>query len=405
MKSGIRSRGHAKNVADRREEAAPAPVTPEFSVEELLHVAVAHQRDAVLITEADRVDPGGRRIVYINPAFTVLTGFSSAEAIGRTPNLTVGEKTDREAIGKIQEGIESKTPVRQEILKYRKDGTTFWAELDIAPVIEADGRCRYFVCVMRDITEKMRDRELLKRQALELERASLLKSQFLANVSHELRTPLNAIVSYSSVLLEGVYGPLSEAQTRAMQRLDSNGRHLLALINEVLDLSRIESGHLPLRVTSFALDGVVAELLAELQPIIARSRLEVAASLPATLAPIESDRQKVKQILSNLLSNAIKFTPVGSVRILATQSGGATAITVADSGVGIATDLHARVFDPFWQAESSTSRADGGAGLGLAICQRLATLLGGTIRLESALGEGAAFTLELPAAKGPSGRR
>jgi PAS domain S-box-containing protein len=375
-----------------------APVVPAFPVEELLHVAVAHQADAVLITEADRVDPGGRRIVYVNPAFTVLTGFSAGEAIGRTPDLTIGEKSDREAIRKIQVGIESKSGVRQELLKYRKDGSTFWAELDIAPVIEADGRCHFFVCVMRDISDKMRDRELLERQARELEQASAKKSQFLASVSHELRTPLNAIVSYSSVLLEGVYGALTEPQSKAMQRLDSNARHLLALINEVLDLSRIESGYMPVQVARFSLAQVVTELLADLTPIIERSGLDVTSAIPAELPPLESDRQKVKQILLNLVNNAIKFTPEGSVRILVAQSAGTTFITVADSGVGISADQHARVFDPFWQVEGPPT---GGSGLGLAICRRLATLLGGKITLESAPGQGAAFTLHLPQPAGP----
>jgi PAS domain S-box-containing protein len=368
-------------------------VVPAFAVEELLHVAVAHQRDAVLITEADRIHPGGRRIVYVNPAFTVLTGFSAEEAIGQTPNLTIGEKSSRDAIANIQVGIESKTAVRQEILKYRKDGTTFWAEVDIAPVMEADGRCRYFVCVMRDITEKKRDGELLERQALELEQASLKKSQFLASVSHELRTPLNAIVSYSSVLLEGVYGGLSDPQSKAMQRLDSNARHLLALINEVLDLSRIESGYMPVERTRFSIAEVVTELLAELDPIVARSGLDVTSTIPAELAPIESDRQKVKQILSNLLANAIKFTSRGTVHIIASQSAESTVITVADSGIGISAEHHARVFEPFWQAERSPAR---GSGLGLSICRRLATLLGGDLTLQSAPGQGAAFTLQLP---------
>jgi PAS domain S-box-containing protein len=332
---------------------------PAFDADELLKVAVAHQRDAVLITEAERVDGRGRRIVFINPAFTALTGFSQEDALGRTPDLTIGPDSDRQAIRNIQHGIEGKTPVRQEILKYRKDGSTFWAELDISPVIEPGGRCRYFVCVMRDISEKKRDQELLERQALELEQASRLKSQFLANVSHELRTPLNAIVSYAALLLEGVYGPLAERQLKAMQRLDDNSRHLLDLINEVLDLSRIEAGRMPVTPTQFGLDEVVAEVLAQLDSIVARSGLAVTVEVPAS-TPIRSDRQKVKQILLNLLSNALKFTARGSVRITATGTPDTIFVTVTDTGPGIAPEHHAHVFDHFWQVDSSPTRAHGG---------------------------------------------
>jgi PAS domain S-box-containing protein len=372
-----------------------AGISPGFPDDELLRAAVAHQRDAVLITEADRVAPVGRRIVFVNPAFTALTGFSSDEAVGQTPDLTIGRDSGRQAIRNIQAAIETKQPVRQEILKYRKDGSTFWAELDIAPVVEPSGHCRYFVCVMRDISEKKRDQELLERQAVKLEEASRAKSQFLANVSHELRTPLNAIISYTSNILEGVYGELADQQLKALRRLESNGRHLLTLINEVLDLSRIESGQMPLHASTFALDALVAEVLAELEPLISRSELSVTSRL-SSLPPLRSDRQKVKQILLNLLSNAIKFTKKGWVRIETGESEQMIAISVSDSGVGIALQNQQKVFEDFWQVDSSPSRAQGGTGLGLSICRRLATLLNGRIVLKSAPGEGSSFTLLLP---------
>lgn len=369
---------------------------PQFAAEELLHVAVAHQRDAMLITEAERVDGIGRRIVWVNPAFTELTGFTAEEAIGLTPDLTIGEGSSREAIANIQAGIEGKRPVRQEILKYRKDGTTFWAELDIAPVTEKNGSCRYFVCLMRDISEKKHAEELLAQHTAALAEASRLKSQFLANVSHELRTPLNAMVSYTGLLLEGVYGPVSETQGRALARLESNGRHLMGLINEVLDLSRIESGRMPVRKEPFALDELVGQLLSELHPLIARSGLKVAIALEPGLSEIVSDRQKLKQILLNLLSNALKFTREGWVRIEAAKRPRGLSITVADSGIGIAAEHQQSVFEQFWQVDGSPTRAQGGTGLGLSICRRLANLLGGEIELKSAIGEGAAFTVTLP---------
>ncbi|HXH05642.1 MAG TPA: ATP-binding protein [Vicinamibacterales bacterium] len=240
--------------------------------------------------------------------------------------------------------------------------------------------------------------ELLRRQALELEQASALKSQFLANISHEFRTPLNAILGYTHMLLRGVSGEISEAQRRSLARIDSNSRHLLALINDILDISRIEAGRMPLRVSAFQLAPLIAEVIAELEPILSRSTLRLVTRVPARLPTLRSDRQKVKQILLNLLTNAVKFTPEGSVTVRASYraSDRTIAVAVKDTGIGIAPEHQAKVFEDFRQLESSSSRTHGGTGLGLAICRRLATMLDGRIELKSELGKGSTFTLRLP---------
>ena len=154
--------------------------------------------------------------------------------------------------------------------------------------------------------------ELLRRQAIELEQASALKSQFLANMSHEFRTPLNAMLGYTSMLLQGVAGSLEPPVRRQLGRIESNGRHLLTIINEILDISRLEAGRVPLRVTTFEIPELVAEVASELEPLIKRSKLALTLDLPKDLRPISTDRQKVKQILLNLLSNALKFTHQGA---------------------------------------------------------------------------------------------
>ena len=240
--------------------------------------------------------------------------------------------------------------------------------------------------------------ELLRRQALELEQASLAKSQFLANVSHDVRTPLNAILGYTSLLLRGVSGPLSASQRESLTRVDANGRHLLTLINEILDISRIEAGKMPVRFSSIKLKELLDEIMAESEPLIARSNLVVTANVPEGLPAIRSDRQKVKQILLNLLTNALKFTPRGSVTVSCThpRSSRELAIAVADTGIGIAAADQARIFEAFSQADPAATREGGGTGLGLAICRRLAAVLGGRITLESKLRQGSTFTLVLP---------
>jgi PAS domain S-box-containing protein len=241
--------------------------------------------------------------------------------------------------------------------------------------------------------------ELLRRQAIELEQASRLKSQFLANMSHEFRTPLNAILGYTHMLLQGVAGDLPPNIKRQLQRIDSNGRHLLTIINEILDITRIEAGKMPMQISEFNLNELVPEVMTELDPVIARSRLAVTPRLSPQAPLMQSDRQKVKQIIVNLLSNALKFTHQGGIEIAVAfeaQSRMAT-ITVTDSGIGISPEHHEKIFEDFRQVDDSPSRQYGGTGLGLAICRRLATALGGRIALRSNLGEGSTFTLTIPA--------
>jgi signal transduction histidine kinase len=253
---------------------------------------------------------------------------------------------------------------------------------------------------VQEATAELADQnELLRRQHIALEQASALKSQFLANMSHEFRTPLNAILGYTHMLLNEVSGPVSEPQRKSLVRIDSNSRHLLALINDILDITRIEAGRMPLNVTAFRVPDLVHEVMSELEPIIRRSNLEVRAKMGRALPALKTDRQKVKQIVLNLLSNALKFTPAGSVTIRAAYDGAGRmmSIAVADTGVGIPTADQAKVFEDFRQLDSSPARGYGGTGLGLSICRRLAQMLGGTIELSSEVGAGSTFVLKLPA--------
>jgi signal transduction histidine kinase/PAS domain-containing protein len=249
---------------------------------------------------------------------------------------------------------------------------------------------------VRAATAELLDRnELLNRQRLALEEASALKSQFLANMSHELRTPLNAIFGYTSMLLEGVYGAINAPQRSSLERLASNARHLLALINDVLDISRIEAGKMPVHSSTFDPAQLIAEVLAEVEPLITRSGLEVGHQA-GRLPKVRSDRAKVKQIVLNLVTNAIKFTPKGSVTVRATAGRqGRLSIAVTDTGIGIAEADQERVFEDFRQLDSSLARGHGGAGLGLTISRRLAEMLGGEITLKSQPGKGSTFTLML----------
>jgi PAS domain S-box-containing protein len=252
---------------------------------------------------------------------------------------------------------------------------------------------------VREATAELAEQnELLRRQALELEQASAMKSLFLANVSHELRTPLNAIIGYTSLLLEGVCGPISETQREKLSRLDSNAHHLLEIINSLLDISRIEAGKMPVTLEPFPLPDLVDEVMSEVEPLIPSGRVEVLREIPEELPTLVSDRQKVKQILINLLSNAFKFTPSGTVLIRARhhEEPPRFQIAVADTGVGISEERQEGIFEAFGESAVSLHRRHRGTGLGLSICRRLADLLEGSISLSSQVGFGSTFTLELP---------
>ncbi len=244
--------------------------------------------------------------------------------------------------------------------------------------------------------ELVHQNELLRRQHIELEQASQLKSQFLANVSHEFRTPLNAILGYTSMLLQGVYGPLDGRQERGLRRVDSNAQHLLSIINDILDIAKIEAGRMPVRASEFELPELVGEILSELEPLVERSRLEIRRELADRLPPVHGDRQKIKQVILNLLTNALKFTPRGSVAIRVRLAGEEISVAVVDTGIGIAPSDHQKVFEDFRQVDSSPARPYGGTGLGLSICRRLATTIGGRIDLASELGRGSTFTFSFP---------
>jgi signal transduction histidine kinase len=247
--------------------------------------------------------------------------------------------------------------------------------------------------------ELAKQNELLRRQAIDLEQASAAKSQFLANMSHELRTPLNAILGYAAMTLQGISGELTPAQRKNVARIEANGRHLLAIINEILDITRIEAGRMPLQVSEFAVQDLLREVTTELEPIVARSTLRVETRISPKTPKMRTDRQKVKQILVNLLSNALKFTHAGSITIAVDHAGASKLVSIAvrDTGIGISDPDLEKIFEDFQQVDNTLTRAYGGTGLGLSICRRLATMLRGTIKVESQLGQGSTFTLVLPA--------
>jgi signal transduction histidine kinase/DNA-binding response OmpR family regulator/CHASE3 domain sensor protein len=243
-----------------------------------------------------------------------------------------------------------------------------------------------------------RANEMVRLRAQELERASQYKSDFLANMSHELRTPLNSLLILAKLLADNDTGRLSEEQVRYAQTIQSSGNDLLTLINDILDLSKIEAGHMEIKPEPLALARLTKDLTNLFTPVAEKKNLEFRVEVrPECPAYIETDGQRLEQILRNLLSNAFKFTEQGSVDLrVARAPDGQIALSVADTGIGISQDKQNAVFEPFRQADGTISRKYGGTGLGLSICRELVRLLGGTLALKSVEGQGSTFTVLVP---------
>ena len=237
----------------------------------------------------------------------------------------------------------------------------------------------------------------IQEKSAQLEVASRHKSEFLANMSHELRTPLNAIIGFSEVLIEKMFGEVNDKQLDYLQDIHSSGKHLLSLINDILDLSKIEAGRMELEVSEFDLPAALGNAMTLVRERAQRHGIALSLDVDKSLGAFHADERKVKQIMLNLLSNAVKFTPEGGkVGVQAKLNGEAVEISVTDTGVGIAPEDHEAVFEEFKQVGRDYTRKAEGTGLGLALTKRFIELHGGTLRLESAPGKGSTFTFTLP---------
>ena len=230
-----------------------------------------------------------------------------------------------------------------------------------------------------------------------LEDASRHKSQFLANMSHELRTPLNAILGFGELMLDGVYGEVPERMRAPIERMQSNGKHLLGLINDVLDLSKIEAGQLSLSLADYSVDELVRGVYGAVEPLATEKKLSLSMSVPPGLPPAHGDERRLAQTLLNLVGNAIKFTDKGEVAIEVAAGEDALTFSVRDTGPGIAEADQARIFDEFQQVDNSITKAKSGSGLGLAIARRIVEMHGGRIWVDSTPGAGATFSFTAPA--------
>ncbi|HEY9828593.1 MAG TPA: PAS domain S-box protein [Stenomitos sp.] len=342
-------------------------------------------------------------LLEANASFYQMLGYTPEEA----KHFNVGDWDAQLTREEVQVNLQNLTQdttkiIKIETLHRRKDGSNFPVEI-YACSMEWNGQM-FFISIARDISERKQAEAQLQRTNEELLRATRLKDEFLANMSHELRTPLNAILGTSEGLQEGIYGPLHERQSAALRVIEQSGLHLLDLINEILDLAKIESGYFELEQSSVDVERLCRSSLAFVKQQASRGQIQLRLLLPPIMPRIRADERRLRQVLVNLLNNAVKFTPENGQVILEvtllpsddTYHQPRLHFTVADTGIGIAPENLTKLFQPFIQIDSALNRQYEGTGLGLALVKRIVELHGGQVSVTSELGTGSRFVVELP---------
>jgi two-component system sensor histidine kinase/response regulator len=380
----------------------------------LLSMAVEQSVQSIVITDLEAT------VQYVNAAALASSGYGMQELLGRNPRMLQSGKTPPETYARMWQQLAAGTPWRGLLFNRRKDGVEYVVDATITPIRDAQGTVTQYLALMLDVTEKRLLTEELERHQLHLEHlveqrtvalvearraaeaASEAKSAFLATMSHEIRTPMNGVVGSLDLLQ---HSELSAYQRDLIDTISESALGLLAIIDDILDFSKIEAGQLKLQSEAVSLERLTDNVCSALRPTATSlgvdMQVDVAPGLPDWIL---SDGTRLRQILNNLLGNAIKFSAgmdrAGRVQLRLQPCGsdlpGHFQLSVTDNGIGMVPEVMQRIFQPFVQAESATTRRFGGTGLGLSICKRLAGLMGGWVKADSELGRGSTFTVTLP---------
>jgi hypothetical protein len=345
-------------------------------------------------------------ITYVNDKFCEISKYTREELIGKTHRIINSGHHPKAFFKEMWDTIRAGKIWRGEVKNRAKDGTYYWMNTTIVPFLNEDSTPHHYISIRTDITDRViAQTELAERTAQlakahdEAIQANLIKSQFLANMSHELRTPLNAIIGYSEMLMEEAEELGLPTIAEDLAKIRNAGNHLLALINDILDISKIEAGKMDVSMETFSLSDVVQDVVSTVCPLIETKGNQLTTSCVEG-AEMTNDELKLRQILMNLLSNANKFTDAGSIHLRvapeARDGQDGYVFHVQDTGIGMTPEQMSKLFQPFTQADASTTRKYGGTGLGLAISKRFSNMMGGDIEVESKFGSGTTFTCWLP---------
>ena len=377
--------GSTEDITEQREAVRHA---------RLQSAALLAAANSIVITDRDG------DIIWANPAFTRLTGYEMGEVVGQNPRLLKSDRQDRTFYEPMWDTILSGRVWHGEVINRRKDGSLYNEEMTITPVPDAGGEIGHFIAIKQDVTERKRAEAELQQAKEAAEAANRAKSQFLANMSHELHTPLNVVIGYSELLEEEAEELDLDGFLPDLRRIQSAGRELLAIIGDILDLSKIEAERMKIDPGPFDIAAVVSEVITVSWPWMARNGNRIDVDCPGDIGWMVADREKVRKVLLNLVDNAAKFTQEGHVAVAVARRGDGIDFRVVDTGIGMTAAQRERLFQAFTQVDGSTTRKYGGSGLGLAICQRLIHMMGGEIAVESEIGRGTTVAVHLPATVG-----
>lgn len=380
-------------------------ITARRTAEQALRESQAEARKLSLV--ASKTDnpviigtPDGR-IEWVNDAFCRVMEYSLPEVFGKNPaHFLIGAETNPHTVVRVRAAMARGLGISTDVVNYSKSGRKYHLHLEIQPIQNADGSLETFIAILTDITARVESETALRRAKAEADSASRAKSEFLASMSHEIRTPMNGVIGMTSLLMETA---LTHEQRDYVNTVRTSGEALLTIINDILDFSKIESGKMELERMPFELSLCIEEALDLFALQASAKKIEIGYHLaPNVPAWIVGDVTRLRQVIVNLFTNAVKFTPSGSIFIevrrlgperidVVDQGNFRLEFAVRDTGIGIPANRLDRLFQAFSQVDSSTTRKFGGTGLGLVICQRLAQLMGGDIRVESTSGVGSAF--------------
>ena len=338
-------------------------------------------------------------VVDVNPAFSTLTGYARDDVLGRNCGFLQGPDTDPEVVTRLSAAISQGRDTNETLLSYRRDGTTFWNNLSLAAVHDVSGALTHFVGILNDVTDRVRLEQELRNALSAAEAGNASKTLFLAMMSHELRTPLQSIIGYAEMLLEPRSGRLSKQQQEDVQAIGQGAYRMVDLVEQLLDVSRMQFGPLPVRHESVDLEPVIDTVVRDLTPELARKELQISCNVPADTPPVLGDAGRIAQVLSTIIGNAVKFTHAGRIHIAVQPADDVVSIHVRDTGIGIAEDRLPYIFEAFRQAHVGLNRPYEGAGVGLTIAERLVQQMHGGMAVQSTPGEGSTFTVWFPIAE------
>ena len=359
-----------------------------------LSYAVKHSASMVVITDVHG------KIEYVNPKFSSVTGYPSEELRGVNPRIIKSGITTKEVFDDLWRTLRAGKEWHGEICNRKKNGELYWVSSSTSALLNEQGEITNYIAIQEDITARKKAEDELREAKKTAEVANLAKSQFLAKMSHELRTPLNAIIGYSEMLMEEAADLDEQEFIPDLEKIRSAGKHLLALINDILDLSKIEAGKMVLFLEDFDANAVIQDVIHTSKPLIDKNHNCFTTEIIHEPGIIFGDVTKFRQLLYNLISNASKFTENGNITLRVSRemrdNQEVLVVSVSDTGIGMTPEQLQRVFKEFVQADTTITSKYGGTGLGLAICKKFCEMMGGNIEVQSEFKSGSVFTFWLP---------